>query len=105
MQALEKLNSLGVAVTNRTASESVSLMGQAIVMRMPLLRGLTPEKVTLLSAVIAVGKTSVQITQFVNKYKDIKTEAELYDALIQEILEPLGLNWTAEAPPSIPDPA
>jgi hypothetical protein len=78
------------------AQNGVKLLSESIVIRMKVLKGLPAPRAASISAAIAVGKTAKEVDAFVEKYKDAKTEQEIYDALITEILTPLGNDWTPE---------
>ena len=71
----------------------MNLLGQTVASSIRILRGLPPQRVRALTIAITLGKTAKQVNDFVNTYKDVQSEAELYAAIIRETLTPLGITW------------
>lgn len=91
--ALAALHKLQLAHLSKMPAEGAQLLSAAMLANLRVLRGLPPQRASALAAAIALGRTAKEVTSFVDKYKDVKTEAELYDALIAETLAPLGIPW------------
>jgi len=87
------IDRLHIAHMQQMTAEGATVVGAYITAQFKGLKGLSEPKARALSTVIQLYKTKKQIDAFVEKYKDIKDENELYDALIADALEPLGIEW------------
>ena len=92
-RALTSLYQLRNANLVSMSTQGGRLMTAYIQGSLRMLKNFPPEKVSMFSAAIAMGRTEEQVRDFVRKYGDIKTEKELYDALIKEAVGPLGIAW------------
>lgn len=92
-KALEGLHALHFAHLSKMTSEGTNLLGESITARIRILRGFPPQRATAISAAIALNRTRRQIDEFIERYKDVKSEDELYNAIISEIVTPLGIEW------------
>lgn len=91
--ALAVLYRLQWAQMSQMASDGVNLLGEAVKANIRLLRGLPPQRVRALTVAITIGRSKQQVEAFIEKYKDVNSEAELYDAVIRETVAPLGITW------------
>lgn len=99
-KALRTLHNLYFAQLNAVAANGKNLLADSLLVRIPILKALSPQRANLLSVAIALHKTKREVDDFVEKYKNVKSENELYDAIISETLKPLGLELSpVSAPP------
>lgn len=91
--AIASLVALQTAEANRAALEGVRIIFAPIMASLKVLSGIPESRRAVLMAAIQMGRTSDQVKAFVDKYKDLKTEEELQEAIIKETLIPLGIAW------------
>ncbi len=91
--AITSLVALQKAEANRAALEGVRVIFAPIMSSLKVLSGIPETRRAVLMTAIQMGRTSDQVKAFVDKYKDLKTEEEIQEAIIKETLTPLGITW------------
>lgn len=91
--ALKVLTALQTTNLNNMVVDGANLLGTAITTNIRVLRGFPPRRVRALTTAIQIGRTERQVQDFIERYKDVTTEEELYEAIIKEALAPMGIAW------------
>ena len=93
LNAEKVLVALQMTNLNNMFVDGANILGTAITTNIRILRGFPPQRVRALTAAILIGKTKAQVEDFIERYKDVKSEEELYQAIIKETLTPMGIAW------------
>jgi hypothetical protein len=92
-RAMATLVALQGTQLNNAAIDGANMLGTAITTNIRILRGFSAQRRRAIQVAIQLGRTEAQVREFIERYQDIESEADLYDAIIKETLAPLGIAW------------